>query len=372
MFSEKEKLKSKDIGNANSPKAHSSFDDILGNSPALLNSLKMAKRISLTDFPVCIFGETGTGKGLFAESIHNYSLRKENPFIAVNSGAIPDNLIESELFGYEEGAFTGARRGGKPGYFELAEDGTLFLDEIDSLNYDVQSKLLKVIENKEFRRIGGTKLIKNNARIICSSNKDLLELVEQKKFRDDLYYRINVLSIHIPPLRERKEDIPIIVNSIIEKNMLGFKISDDAMDMLISHDWKGNIRELQNIIYRLSILEKTCIQSSDLNDINILGKYNDENNYHISNTDPKHLKQNIVDYCKINILQILKTTFNSSGMGRERIRKHLWDIDIHISDNKLRTILNDLSDKNLITINRGRNGTSITKDGIEYIKSGKL
>lgn len=369
MFSEKEKLKSKDIGNANSPKAHSSFDDILGNSPTLLNSLKMAKRISLTDFPVCIFGETGTGKGLFAESIHNYSLRKESPFIAVNSGAIPDNLIESELFGYEGGAFTGAKKGGKPGYFELAEDGTLFLDEIDSLNYDVQSKLLKVIENREFRRIGGTKLIKNNARIICSSNKDLLELIEQKKFRDDLYYRINVLSIHIPPLRDRKEDIPIIVNSIIEKNMLGFKISDDAMDMLISHDWKGNIRELQNIIYRLSILEKTYIHSSDLNNVNILVKDDNENIQFKYSIDPNCIKGDIADYYNISILQILKPTFNSSGIGRERIRKYLLDIDIHISDNKLRTILKDLSDKDLITINRGRNGTSITKKGIEYIKS---
>lgn len=371
MFSEKKILKPKNIINIDLPKANSSFDDILGNSPALLESLKISKKIALTDFPVCIFGETGTGKGLFAESIHNYSLRKENPFIAVNSGAIPDNLIESELFGYEEGAFTGAKRGGKPGYFELAEDGTLFLDEIDSLNYDVQSKLLKVIENKEFRRIGGTKLIKNNARIICSSNKDLLELIEQKKFRDDLYYRINVLSVYIPPLRERKEDISLIVNSIIEKNMLGFKINDEAIDILISHDWKGNIRELQNIIYRLSILEKAYIQRSDLNNVNILGKGDNKNTYLKYNINTNHLKQDINDYYKINILQILKPTFNSSGIGREKIKKQLSNIDIYITDNKLRTILKKLSNKNLIAINRGRAGTCITKEGIRYINSAR-
>lgn len=369
IINEKNPTNIKDIQNTKKNIAYATFDDVLGNSSILKESISIAKKVSLTDFPVCIFGETGTGKGLLAESIHNYSFRRESPFISVNSGAIPDNLIESELFGYEEGAFTGAKRGGKPGFFELAENGTLFLDEIDSLNYGVQSKLLKVIENKEFRRIGGTKLLKSNVRIICSSNKNLLDLIKQKKFRDDLYYRINVLSIYIPPLRERKEDIPLIIDSIIKKNMLNIKISKESMNLLLSYDWRGNIRELQNVIYRLSILGKNCIEKSDINNTFIFENGKKKDSSFIENLDFDDMEKAVSEYYISNILKILKNTFYTSGIGRENIKEQLLDIDISISDKKLRNILKEMCNKKLIIINKGRAGTSITKEGISRISN---
>jgi two-component system response regulator AtoC len=207
-----------------------------------------------------ISGETGTGKELIARYIHEKSSRREGPFIAINCGAIPKDLIESELFGYERGAFTGATDKMKPGKFELANGGTILLDEVGELSPEAQVKLLRVLQDKKFYRLGGTKEIKVDVRVIASTNKNLKEEVNAGRFRSDLFYRLNVATIYLPPLRERKEDIPLLVNAFIDefnkkfgKNFIG--VDEKAMEILKSYHWPGNIRELRNTIERIILVE---------------------------------------------------------------------------------------------------------------------
>ncbi|MGB9792209.1 MAG: sigma 54-interacting transcriptional regulator [Thermacetogeniaceae bacterium] len=229
------------------------FDDILGKSQAILNVKKRAFQVANSDSSILITGESGTGKEMFARAIHYASPRASGPLISINCGAIPEGLLESELFGYEEGAFTGAKKGGKPGQIELANNGTLFLDEIGDMPLHLQVKLLRVIEEKQIQRVGGTKPIFVNARIIAATNKNLEKMILSGEFREDLYYRLNVIPLHIPPLRERPEDIETYVehfikkyNALLNKN-IGFP-TDDVMNILKSYSWPGNVRELENVI----------------------------------------------------------------------------------------------------------------------------
>ncbi len=235
--------------------ANYSFDNIIGISKKALEVKRICKLLAKTDSTVLIVGESGTGKEIHASAIHNASKRSGGPFIKINCGAIPSNLIESELFGYDEGAFTGAKKGGKKGKFELADGGTIFLDEIGEMPLDMQVRLLRVIQEKELERVGGNTLKKIDIRIIAATNIDLEEAVEQGKFRRDLYYRLNVMKVEIPPLRERKEDIELLADSLRVKvaSKLGLYvegISKIAVDILKSYNWPGNIRELENVIER--------------------------------------------------------------------------------------------------------------------------
>ncbi|MGI6730942.1 MAG: sigma-54 interaction domain-containing protein [Anaerovoracaceae bacterium] len=234
--------------------------NIVANSHAMYNIVQLAMRLAEIDSTVLITGESGVGKGVIAKLIHDAGDRKDRPFIHVNCGAIPDNLIESELFGYESGAFTGSRVGGKKGLFEVAHKGTIFLDEIAELPLNLQVKLLQVIQEKEIKKVGGTTSIPIDVRIISATNKDLLSYVQQGKFREDLYYRLNVVPLVIPPLRERPEDIvPLILIFLNENNkrMNEHKeIDGNAMEILTKYTWPGNVRELQNIIERLVITTK--------------------------------------------------------------------------------------------------------------------
>lgn len=233
--------------------ANYTTSDIIGQSAAI-NALKMQiSMVARTSSNVLIQGETGTGKELVAQSIHNLSNRHSHPFVRVNCSAIPENLMESEFFGYEEGSFTGAKKGGKIGKFEKASGGSLFLDEVNTLPLNMQPKFLRVLQEREVERIGSTQLKKIDTRIISAANTSLEALVQQGTFRQDLFYRLNVVCIQIPPLRERKEDIPLLVNIFISQlnvqlglNILG--ITPSAMHMLMDYDWPGNIRELQNVI----------------------------------------------------------------------------------------------------------------------------
>ena len=246
-----------------------SFDNILGRSYKLERAKEIAKRVSNTNSSLFIFGESGTGKEVFARAIHDYSERK-GQFIPVNCSAIPSELFESEFFGYEAGSFTGANKKGKMGIFELAKNGTVFLDEIADLPLSMQAKLLRVLQEKEVRRIGGEKVIKIDARIISATNKNLQDLVEQGKFREDLYYRLNVVEIDLPPLRQRKEDILLLVNKFIkqiceENKMNPLKISKEAMNILQRYTWKGNIRELKNTIENIVVLSNgDTIEKDDI------------------------------------------------------------------------------------------------------------
>lgn len=230
------------------------FDDFIGESRVVKEMLEQCRRAALTPYPVLITGETGTGKEILASAIHSENLNNSfAPFIKINCTAIPHDLLESELFGYEKGAFTGAVTA-KKGKFELASGGSILLDEIGDMDPRLQSKLLRVIEEKEFERIGGTRLLPLNARIIASTNGNLKELCRQGKFRLDLYYRLSTVEIKIPPLRARREDIPLLVKHFLEKENMELLFSRDALDVLMRYDWPGNVRELRNVINRLVIM----------------------------------------------------------------------------------------------------------------------
>ncbi len=236
-------------------KAEYALESIIGDSPEIKRLKEMTKNVASTNSNVLILGESGTGKELFAHAIHNNSKRVEAPFIKVNCGAIPYELLESELFGYEEGAFTGARKGGKIGKFKAADGGTIFLDEIADLPMNMQVKLLRVLQDRVIERIGSNTSEKVDVRVIAATNKNLEEMVEHESFRLDLYYRLNVVSIRIPSLRDRKDDIPLLSKHLINKVSIKESrqvhgISNQALDMMKNYQWPGNIRELENILER--------------------------------------------------------------------------------------------------------------------------
>jgi len=239
------------------------FSDILGQSDRIKETIKMAEKFSEVDSNALIVGKSGTGKEIFAQSIHNSSRRKNEPFVAINCAAIPENLLESELFGYVEGAFTGAARKGKQGLIELAHRGTLFLDEISEMPLALQGRLLRVLQEKELMRLGHDRVISVDVRIISATNRDLFDLVEMGKFREDLYYRLDVLKIQLPPLDDRKEDIPLLADSFVSQyagnspEAKSCKLTDGAKRRLRELNWGGNIRELKNACERLVVLSES-------------------------------------------------------------------------------------------------------------------
>ncbi|WP_432403535.1 sigma-54 interaction domain-containing protein [Wukongibacter sp. M2B1] len=244
-----------------------SFEGMIGNSDKFSMVKNLAKKASRNRLPVLITGETGTGKEVFANSIHYASGRKNNPLIRINCAAIPAELLESELFGYEEGSFTGAKKGGKKGKFELADKGTIFLDEIGDMPMHMQAKLLRVLQENEIERIGGYKSIPIDVRIISATHQDLKKLIREKKFREDLYYRLNVININIPPLRKRKGDIVDFIDKFLDdlnrKYRTSTTITNKAMELLENHRWPGNIRELKNVVesaYALADDEKIGVR----------------------------------------------------------------------------------------------------------------
>jgi two-component system response regulator AtoC len=245
------------------------FETLIGNTKAMKEVCRLISKVAPTDATVLIQGESGTGKELVARAIHFASRRSAKPLLALNCAGIPENLLETELFGHERGAFTGAERQ-KPGKFELANEGTLFLDEVSSLRLDMQGKILRVLQEREIERVGGTKTIKVNVRIVSATNVDLKKAIQEGKFRDDLFYRLNVIPMNIPPLRERKEDIPLLAQYFLQGNNKKFNkqikgISEKAMGYLMNYPWPGNIRELENMVERLSVLvDKDVIGAEDL------------------------------------------------------------------------------------------------------------
>ncbi|MEE8349921.1 MAG: sigma-54 dependent transcriptional regulator [Acidobacteriota bacterium] len=241
----------------------------VGKSPLFQEILSSVKRVAAVDSTVLITGESGVGKSLLARLVHSSGPRREEPFITVSCGALPRELLESELFGHEKGAFTGAHQM-RPGRVEIADRGTLFLDEIGELPLDMQPKLLNFLQDHTFYRIGGTQTVSADVRILAATNQDLQSLCEQKQFREDLYFRLNVIPLHIPPLRERKEDIPSIAEYLLQKlsNRQGgdsYSLSEDALDILVKHDWPGNVRELENVLERVTVfLDGTTITPQSL------------------------------------------------------------------------------------------------------------
>lgn len=235
------------------------FNKLVGNNIYFRQALVLASTASPTDATVMVRGESGSGKEILAEAMQKSSFRKDFPFIKVNCASIPESLLESELFGYEEGAFTGAKKGGKPGKFELAHKGTIFLDEVGDMSPAMQAKLLRVLQEKEVERVGGSKTIPVDVRVISATNKDLETMVVKRQFREDLYYRLNVIPIFLPPLRKRKDDIPLLVDHFMklycrDHNRGKVIVSSGVMNTLIGHDWPGNVRELKNVIEHAVVL----------------------------------------------------------------------------------------------------------------------
>jgi sigma-54 dependent transcriptional regulator, flagellar regulatory protein len=258
----------------------------IGQSKNILKIFKMVEKIADRDTTILINGETGTGKGLLARLIHNKSNRNKLPFVKINCGAIPDHLLESELFGHEKGSFTGATNL-KPGKFEIADGGTIFLDEIGDMSYDLQVKLLRVLEENEFERVGGCKTIKTDVRIIAATHRNLEEEVKKGNFREDLYYRLFIIPLFIPALQERKSDIPILLSHFLSSHNNNFKtvihgISNQALNLLMDYSWPGNVRELKNMIERIVALNETGLitfeelpqRLKELNKENVFPIYN--------------------------------------------------------------------------------------------------
>jgi transcriptional regulator with GAF, ATPase, and Fis domain len=255
------------------------FPGIVGQSTVMRGIFTQILKVARTDSTVLISGESGTGKELVAAGLFEHSFRRDKPFIKLNCVAIPEGLLESELFGHEKGAFTGAIAQ-KIGKFELAHEGTIFLDEIGDMPLPTQAKLLRVLQEKEFERVGGNQTIRVDVRFIAATNKNLLEMVKQGTFREDLYYRLNVFSIHLPPLRERKEDIPVLVQHFLEQMANPVTPSPQSLQILTAYSWPGNVRELQNTLERAAVLTDTeSIEPPQLPD-------------HITGVIPNHVLQN--------------------------------------------------------------------------------
>ena len=333
------------------------FEDIIGEDISIKRVKQLGKKFAQSNFPVLIYGESGTGKELIASSIHNNSNRKEMPFLAVNCAGIPDNLLESEFFGYEGSSFTGAKKSGSVGLFEKAHGGTLFLDEISELPYPLQGKLLRAIQEKEIRKIGSTQTISVDVRIIAATNKNLELLVENGLFRNDLYFRLNVFSLSLPPLRKRNNDIKLLCNYFIkQKNQLA---TTSFFDFAKKYNWPGNIRELQNIIDYMSVVCDGPL------DIKCLPDYILKKEMLNSSLDKKNLFY-------IVLKSIKECKDNSKSTGRRYLSSYISSYYSKISESSIRKILSELEAKDLVIIKKGRNGCELTDKGIKYIDTYKL
>ena len=324
------------------------FEDITCNAGIMEECISTAKQAALTDYTILLRGESGTGKEMFAQSIHNYSGRKNNPFIAINCSALSESLLESELFGYEAGAFTGAKKNGKTGLFEQANTGTVFLDEIGDISAGLQMRLLRVLQEKQIMRIGGDRVIDIDVRVIAATNRDLKAMVKEGSFRKDLFYRLCVIPLDIPPLRSRKTEILPLFESFVGADFK--KLSDIQVQQLKSYDWPGNVRELENAATYFKTLYRLPPISGE----------NDKDE-----TESIHAGE---DDIKRYILKFLYERAKSCrGAGRPDIQQYLRNLGLMVGDSKLRTILKELKNTGLISIEKGRSGTHITEKGISDI-----
>jgi len=315
--------------------ARFTFEDIIGVSPAIQEAKRMAMIAALSKSSILLLGETGTGKELFAQAIHNHSAQRGHPFLAINCGAIPRELLESELFGYVEGAFTGALKGGRPGKFELADGGTVFLDEIGDMSTDMQVKLLRVLQTGEVCRIGDHKSITVDIRIVAATNVQLKQEVDRKNFREDLFYRLNVFPITIPPLRKRPEDITLLANHILSRcaqvaGKQGVQFTPEAKQTLYNYEWTGNVRELENIVERaVNLVEGDMIGSDLLGIVSApAGKYavNNRNGLRLAEVEKQAISE-ILQEMKFNLSRASKSLGISRATLYNKIKKYNLSTD---------------------------------------------
>jgi transcriptional regulator with PAS, ATPase and Fis domain len=358
-------------------KAKYDFSNIVGSSEEITQCKEKAMRMADSNSTVLITGDSGTGKELFAQAIHNNSIRRSYQFVVINCGALPENLLESELFGYEEGSFTGARKGGKPGLFELAHNGTLFLDEIGEMPLSLQSRLLRAIQERQVMRLGGDRLIDIDVRLIAATNRNLTEMVRNGEFREDLFYRLNVLKLKIPSLNSRKEDIPLIVESLKHAFNGSFTLSDSAKESMMKHDWRGNVRELKNYVEYLVNLNIEHVEAEDLpfyeDDAEVFPAQS------LQEAKPPGQAQSPVDALKeaagktidshIFVLRQLEKGYRENKrLGRRSIYKECENNSLFISEQEIRTILVNLEKCGMARILKGRGGSVITEKGLEALK----
>ena len=352
-----------------------SFRDIVGNHPELVETKRIANKLAQSDLTILIEGESGTGKELFASSIHNASPRKDGPFLAVNFSALPEDLVESELFGYEDGAFTGAKKGGKKGLFEQADGGTLFLDEIGDISMKVQARLLRVLQEKELLRVGGSEILPVDVRVIAATNKDLLKLIEEKAFRDDLYHRLKVLFLHLPALRRRKSDVKELIHYFIHQAGRGETvIPDEVMQRLTEYDWYGNIRELKNTIdYMLTVADGNTLTLQDIPNESFFAR---------PKTPGKQVKagstvgsgpvgDSLLEEERLVLILSLIQELQEEGIpaGAGAVRERLKTYDQHdLSSHLVRKRMKLLESHGLVQNFRGRTGAKITRKGEAYLE----
>ncbi|QNO14331.1 sigma 54-interacting transcriptional regulator [Alkalicella caledoniensis] len=338
---------------------------IIGESKEITEVKDLIRRMAKSSSSVLITGESGTGKELVAQAIHNLSQNKDKHFVAINCAAFNTSLLESELFGYEAGAFTGASKEGSKGIFEMANNGTLFLDEIGEMPLELQVKLLRVIQEREIMRVGGQEVIKVNLRIIAATNLNLAHEILKGTFRKDLYYRLNVLPINVPPLRKRKEDIPLLFDYFMIRNNCKYVISREAIELLKNYRWDGNIRELINGVEYLDNLGKSTISIEDL-------PYHIKNN--VNEQDARIDKKREMPFKFDNeryavVLEILYESFKKRlKVGRKLISERAYEKNHHLSEYDVKKIMQELSKLELVNINLGRGGTTISDKGIKLME----
>lgn len=348
--------------NAGKMRAKFTFNDIVGSSPKLCSAVEVAKKIAYSDNAVLLNGETGTGKEIFAHAMHNRSSRNNRPFVAINCAAFPESLLESELFGYEAGAFTGALKKGKRGIFEQADGGTVFLDEIGDAPLSIQAKLLRVLQEKEVRRIGGEENIAVNVRIISATNRDLKRMIREERFRKDLYYRLNTFTLTIPPLRERPEDIEALAEYFLQQDYYGYKRIDPAVIQHLKHlPWEGNIREFKNCIDYMAFMAGDRIDVSSLpEEYAIKSVVSPDSNRTLG--DNRFSRED-----NVKIQFILETLYYKS-VGRSRLLSLAAEKDIELTEYHLKRLLKKMQEMDYLEIKKGRGGIVLTEKGETIVK----
>ncbi|TXC89513.1 AAA family ATPase [Metabacillus litoralis] len=337
------------------------FDHILGKSKVMKETKKIAFQLAKTEAPILIYGENGTGKELFAHAIHQASSRINSPFVAINCSALSEDLLESELFGYEEGAFTGAKKGGKKGVFEQSDGGTIFLDEIGDISIKLQARLLRVLQEMEIRRIGGDKNIPINVRVLVATNKNLVKMIEVGEFREDLYHRIKVLYLKVPPLRERIEDIPLLISAFLEQ--LSSTDSVPTLETYLyplfqKHQWKGNIRELKNVLqYMVAVSGGVPLTEEHL-----------PTDFQIEKCIGKKQDDQLTSAMQFVLSSILELHHEGTGISRKKIVEWTKENGEALSEQQVRTIMRKLAELGFIVIQRGRGGTELTTKALDYMK----
>jgi transcriptional regulator with PAS, ATPase and Fis domain len=353
------------------------INDIVGSSAEMKKQKDIAVRMAKSDSTVLIIGESGTGKELFAHVIHNNSRRSKEQLVAVNCSAIPETLLESELFGYSDGAFTGAKKGGKEGLFETANGGTLFLDEIGEIPLHLQNRLLRVLQEKEIMRVGSNSVIKIDVRIIAATNVDLMKRARIGKFRKDLFYRISVLPLMIPPLRKRGNDVIEIFEKIAVDRDEVLVLSDEVKKFFIEYSWEGNVREVRNCVEYLINLDKDIVYVEDLPESMKLASFLDGQEMGLLGDDNFNEPLDITsanEYVDED-MEILKLLFERNSrnikIGRKQLSDELRKIGIYLGEQEVRNRLLVLREMGLVSIGKGRGGTKITSIGINKLKRNK-